>query len=133
MGNTTTGVGPINLPYQEIHQGQQAAAGVAPTSGQWGEKSGLNEEKKDEQGGMEYSSPATGLDMGAREYGGEAGGTHTSPGPSAALVGAAVQAVHTNGANGVTVDGALPLPDDRRPIGNNWAPAQAMDPHLQLM
>lgn len=128
------GVGALNAPapvQREVEELQRAENGV--TTNVVAEQNGTNEGKKDEQGGKDYSAPPTGVDKGALEYGGEAGGTHSSPGPSAALVQAAVQAEQGK-LNGARVDGAVNLPDDRLDgTKAHWSVAEAMNPHLQLM
>lgn len=126
------GVGALNAPIDEIEELQRVAAG-GDTTNEQAEKTGANEGKKEESGGKEEAAPPSGLDKGARELGGEAGGTHTSPGPSASLVRAAVKAQQGR-LQGVRVDGAVDLPNDKlKGQTPHWSVAEAMDPHLQLM
>jgi hypothetical protein len=129
-------VHPVNAPYQEVQRAAaeaQAVAAGGPTTNEIAEKTGLNEEKKDEEGGKKYAAPATAHDRGARELGGEAGGTHTSPGPRADVVQTAIMA-QMGKAQGVQVDGAVQLPDDHlKGQQQHWSVEQAMEPHLQLM
>lgn len=126
----------MNEPYDQVqrHSSQaQAIADGAPTTNQLAERNGDNELKKEEAGGMLETAPPTALDKGARELGGEAGGTHSSPGPNAQVVAAARQAA-AGQSDGVRVDGALQLPNDKlKGTETHWSVARAMDPHLQLM
>lgn len=129
-------VHPVNESFQNVQRATaeaQAVAAGAPTTNQMAEKTGDNEAKKEEAGGMEYTAPPTGLDKGARELGGEAGGTHTSPGPNAEVVMAAKMAAQGQ-LSGVKVDGAVQLPNDKaKGTQAHWSVEQAMEPHLQLM
>lgn len=129
-------VHPINAPYQKAQQlaGEaQAVAAGAPTTNQLAEQSGDNEHKKQEAGGMKNTAPPTALDKGARELGGEAGGTHSSPGPKAEVVMAAKLAAQGQ-LPGARVDGAVQLPNDQlKGTQAHWSVEQAMEPHLQLM
>lgn len=125
------GVGALNAAYQEVQAAQAAAVG--PTSGEIAQRMGTNEGKAEEEGGKKDAAPATGVDKGAFELGGEAHGTITSPGPSAALATVAKQA-EMGRIPGATVDGAVNVPRDRLPgTGQHWSASVAMEPHLQLM
>lgn len=129
-------VHPVNAPFQKVQKAAahaQAIATGAPTTNEIAEKTGQNDGKKDEEGGKDYAAPPTGHDRGARELGGEAGGTHTSPGPRADLVQTAIMA-KMGKAQGVQVDGAVQLPDDHlKGQKPHWSVEEAMEPHLQLM
>lgn len=126
------GVGALNAPVDEVQELKRIEQGGLTTN-EAAEQSGENLKKKEEAGGKKETAPPTALDKGAREYGGEAGGTHTSPGPSAALVQAAVQAEQGK-MNGARVDGAVDLPNDMMPGQKaHWSVAEVMNPHLQLM
>lgn len=98
---------------------------------------------REEEGGKENAGKPSGLDKGAREINGEAGGTHTSPGPSAQDVERFKQTQsqwndHSRrGQNGFT-DGAasegLQVPGEGRPgMHRHYSVSQAMEPHLQMM
>lgn len=70
--------GEVTLPLNE-------PAGLAPSvdpnpEHEFGQKG--TDETREELGGKEMAGPPSGQDKGALERGGEAGGTHTSPGPS---------------------------------------------------
>lgn len=128
-------VHPVNEPFQKIKEvaADATTAVSGPTTNVLAEKTGLNEGKKDEQGGMKYAAPPTAYDHGAREIGGEAGGTHSSPGPKAQVVQTAILA-EMGKVPGVQVAGAVQLPDDRlKGQQQHWSVEQAMEPHLQLM
>lgn len=105
---------------------------------------------REEEGGKENAGKPSGLDKGAKEIDGEAGGTHTSPGPTAAEVerykstqngwddhargGGVGAASQVNG----DLSGSLNVPGqangDARPgMVRHFSVSQSMEPHLQLM
>ncbi|WVR08312.1 hypothetical protein IAU60_005365 [Kwoniella sp. DSM 27419] len=108
---------------------------------------------KKEEGGKEDAGLPSGMDKGALEIGGEAGGTRTSPGPTAEEVARYAGASIENGLNGhaggqyrqqdgqmngsqggLTVPGQqLPSNGDKPGLERHWSTRDRMEPHLQLM
>lgn len=111
---------------------------------------------REEEGGKKNAGKPSGLDQGAMEINGEAGGTHTSPGPSAADVQKFRETQngwndHVQGAGGVgggygaglgqgngDASGGLQVPgqaegDGRPGVQRHYSVSQSMSPHLQLM
>jgi hypothetical protein len=83
---------------------------------------------KEELGGKEDAGAPSALDKGALEKGGEAGGTRTSPGPTAEEV---EKWKAENGGNGTQTATALVA---GKPAGQEKElEVKRMDPHLQLM
>lgn len=68
----------------------------------------------------------------AFKFGGQAGGTHSAPGPSASVIHAAKQA-EAGHINGVALNGAIVPGDTPDSLVQHYNVSQAMDPHLQLM
>jgi len=95
-----------------------------------GPTGGGTEGTKEELGGKEDAGAPSGLDKGALEKGGEAGGTRTSPGPTA-------EEVHKwrseNGWDGPSVQKGTALEWGEKPGGEKGLNVQRMEPHLQLM
>ena len=96
---------------------------------------------REEEGGKENAGKPSGLDMGAREINGEAGGTHTSPGPTAQQV-AEFQATqgrwdqHNAGENldqGLQVPGTGGDGEARPGVQRHISVSQSMSPHIQMM
>ncbi|KIR39592.1 plasma membrane protein [Cryptococcus deuterogattii 99/473] len=83
---------------------------------------------KEEEGGKEDAGVPSGMDKGALEIGGEAGGTKTSPGPTAEEVAKYTPMIsdRTNGA-------LLGLPNGRPDMERHLSVSGGMQPHLQLM
>ena len=110
---------------------------------------------REEEGGKENAGQPSGNDLGALEANGEAGGTHTSPGPSAQDVerfkqtqagweGHAAKNDIGGMTNGTTdpakvIEEGLKVPNGEAAAGGrpgmprHWSVAQSMTPHLQLM
>ncbi|WWC95300.1 hypothetical protein V866_002161 [Kwoniella sp. B9012] len=98
---------------------------------------------KKEEGGKEDAGAPSGMDKGALEVNGEAGGTITSPGPALedVLKFKEVQNgwsrhQHGQGANGNLAVPAQPQGDghvERPELGRHWSVSDRMNPHLQLM
>jgi hypothetical protein len=83
----------------------------------------------EEQGGKKDSGKPSGLDKGAREINGEAGGTNTSPGPSIEDVRRfEAEQERLKGKEGGSESGSS---EGRG--GMNWSVKEKMNPHLQLM
>ncbi|OWT39249.1 plasma membrane protein [Cryptococcus neoformans Bt1] len=83
---------------------------------------------REEEGGKEDAGAPSGLDKGALEVGGEAGGTKTSPGPTAEEV-----ARHTHIIGDKASVAALGVPNGRPGMERHWSVSGKMQPHLQLM
>lgn len=83
---------------------------------------------KEEEGGKEDAGAPSGLDKGALEVGGEAGGTKTSPGPTAEEV-----ASHAHMIGDKANMAALGVPNGRPGMERHWSVSGKMQPHLQLM
>lgn len=96
---------------------------------------------REEEGGKENAGKPSGLDQGAREANGEAGGTHTSPGPTAAEVEhfKATQGRWDEHNKGEKLDAGLQVPgaggdgEGRPGIQRHFSVSQSMSPHLQMM
>lgn len=95
---------------------------------------------REEEGGKENAGKPSGLDHGAREINGEAGGAHTSPGPTAAEVEnfKATQGrwdEHNRGEDlgGLQVPGTSGNGEVRPGMQRHYSVSQSMNPHLQLM
>lgn len=84
---------------------------------------------KEELGGKEDAGAPSGLDKGALEKGGEAGGTRTSPGPTAEEV---EQWKSENGINGNGMQEATALVAGKQ-ASETELEVKRMEPHLQLM
>jgi len=110
----------LTQPLNEANPTIPAAPSLAPQPGTNEKKSGT-EGTREEQGGKEDSGKPSGLDKGAREINGEAGGTNTSPGPAAEEVRKFEEMIGSQG-NGQRAEGAV-----------NWSVEEKMNPHLQLM
>lgn len=96
---------------------------------------------REEEGGKENAGKPSGLDKGAREINGEAGGTHTSPGPTAAQV-QNFQGTqerwdqHNAGENlseGLQVPGMNGNGEARPGAQRHVSVSQSMSPHIQMM
>ena len=95
---------------------------------------------REEEGGKENAGKPSGLDLGAREANGEAGGTHTSPGPTAAQVEEfkATQArwdEHNKGEKlgGLQVPGTSGDGEAKPGMTRHYSVSQSMTPHLQML
>jgi hypothetical protein len=87
-------------------------------------REGGTEGTREEEGGKKDAGLPSGLDKGALEKGGEAGGTLSSPGPTAQEV----AEYHSQ------VNGNAPSAEAERPgIEKFWKVSARMEPHLQLM
>ncbi|WVQ79519.1 hypothetical protein IAT38_001618 [Cryptococcus sp. DSM 104549] len=99
-------------------------------------RTGGTEGTKEEEGGKKDAGAPSGVDKGALEIGGEAGGTKTSPGPTAEEVEKYRQQGQAPGA-GASGGGMLHVPGQEnggRPgMERHWSVSGAMTPHLQLM
>ena len=84
---------------------------------------------KEELGGKEDAGAPSGLDKGALEKGGEAGGTRTSPGPTAEEV---EKWRAQNGVEGASQQGATALVAGQQKEQTELKVSR-MEPHLQLM
>jgi hypothetical protein len=101
---------------------------------------------REEEGGKENAGKPSGMDKGALQVNGEAGGTHTSPGPSVQEV-ERYQQTHAqwdeHARNGTeptqpSNGSGLAVPgqhngDGRPDVERQYSVSQAMSPHLQLM
>lgn len=87
---------------------------------------------KEELGGKEDAGKPSGLDRGALEHGGEAGGTRTSPGPTAEEV-ERWRAEHGRDTHTASVQQGTALIPGQGGIGEEHLAIQRMEPHLQLM
>lgn len=83
------------------------------------------EATKEELGGKENAGAPSGLDKGALEENGEAGGTHTSPGPALEVVQKWNKENEGNGSTKVNIGD--------RPEMNRGMTVKRMKRHLQLM
>ena len=97
------------------------------------------EETREELGGKEKAGPPSGMDRGALTKGGEAGGTHTSPGPTKEEVqrwmaqqGGGGQG-EGGGVGGFKAQIVPPGADGEGHGEGKVIEVQRMDPHLQLM
>ncbi|ODN78326.1 hypothetical protein L202_03970 [Cryptococcus amylolentus CBS 6039] len=136
-------IGPLNDPAQPIAQGPEGSAPPtgAPTKPGAGvhnipgvnanteadRKTGI-EGTKEEEGGKQDAGAPSGVDKGALEIGGEAGGTKTSPGPTAEQV-QQHRAQEEQQQNGNRLD----VPNGRPGLERHWSVQGRMNPHLQMM
>jgi hypothetical protein len=85
---------------------------------------------KEELGGKEDAGAPSALDKGALEKGGEAGGTRTSPGPTAQEV---ESWRREHGVQGASTQGATALVAGAQQGSETELEVRRMQPHLQLM
>lgn len=83
----------------------------------------------EEEGGKMNAGKPSGLDKGALEMGGEAGGTHTSPGPPVGVVEDYRQTQEKWGFHGRN----QPAGEERDKEEKYWSVKDRMEPHLQMM
>ncbi|ORX38016.1 putative plasma membrane protein [Kockovaella imperatae] len=83
---------------------------------------------REEEGGKENAGKPSGMDQGALEHNGEAGGTHTSPGPTAQEV-QRFKETQSSWTNHVEAG----VGSTRPGLTRHWSAVQGMEPHLQLM
>lgn len=126
----------LNEPYTGANAGLPPPPSFEPTpapsaqkdkdgevkAGTGDPKSKATEGTQEEEGGKARAGLPSGLDNGALEMGGEAGGTHTSPGPTAQQV-----EEHRAPQNGHAI------PEQRPGVERFWSVEERMNPHLQLM
>lgn len=121
----------MNEPYAPPSALPQPGISDPPTSNS--DTSSIPKEKKgtiEEEGGKLTAGEPSKFDKGALEMGGEAGGTHTSPGPSAGMVKEYLQR-QQGGLGGVTGEEG-----DGQVVGegsDGWRVEGRMEPHLQMM
>jgi hypothetical protein len=111
----------LTQPLNEAHSNIPDAPSLAPQSGTDKKLDGT-EGTVEEQGGKKDSGKPSGLDKGALERNGEAGGTNTSPGPTVDEV----RRFHK-------VQGEWKGHMNDGPQLDAAAVKERMEPHLQLM
>jgi hypothetical protein len=136
-----------------IHVPPSAGPEAVPNGAQTGQDQVGTDGTVEEEGGKTTAGKPSGMDKGALEMNGEAGGTITSPGPTVQEVKAFQERLVMNGVGGVGAQpGAQPKVQDGQPetlavpraqqVGRPvpegrgaefWSVSERMDPHLQLM